>query len=365
MPQATTYTSPVKWNLGHTTWFFEAFVLSKYAPNYAPFHSQFGFVFNSYYQALGKHSKRNQRGLYTRPTVSEVFAYRAHVDIQMHTLLHTAPNQSVLDIIELGVNHEQQHQELLLTDLKYLFSLNPLNPIYNPTLEPNLAPNLDLNLDKNTTKPDWIAIPKGEHHIGHQGNEFCYDNECARFPVLLGDYQIATTLVTNGDFITFIEQGGYDNPRYWLDDGWHWLNNESIRAPLYWQQTAGEWWHYTLAGLQQINPQAVLTHVSFYEANAFARFKNQRLPTEFEWEAASSQFNWGMRWEHTASAYLPYPNFTPSTTAVGEYNAKFMSNQMVLRGASTLTVAGHSRNTYRNFFHPQMQWQYAGIRLAK
>lgn len=356
VPQPVAYTSPPKWSLAHVTWFFETFILVPYVKNYQVFHPEFNFLFNSYYHTVGERAVRSQRGLITRPTVKQVYAYRKHVDEHMSRLLTKPLSSDIQSLIKLGINHEQQHQELLITDLKYTFSLNPVSPVYHA----------DFNLvdDKNTSD-GWVSIGEGVYEIGHEGDGFCYDNELGRHKVYLHDFQIAKALVTNGDYIAFMEAGGYNNFNFWLDDAWSWLNENKIQSPLYWQKIDRQWYHYTLAGLKPIDPEGILSHVSYYEANAFANWKNMRLATEFEWEVANKSFDWGKRWEWTASAYQAYPGFNICDGAVGEYNGKFMVNQMVLRGASVATPQGHSRHTYRNFFHPHLQWQYSGIRLVK
>ncbi len=292
----------------------------------------------------------------TRPTVEQVYQYRKHVDAHMKKLLSGPISDNIKYLVTLGVNHEQQHQELLITDLKYVLGLNPLFPVYDS----------DCNWvsDKNTTD-GWISVAEGLYEIGHTDDSFCYDNELGMHKVFLHDYQIASSLVSNGDYIEFMQDGGYENFNYWLDEGWTWLINNNIDSPLYWHKISGEWHYFTLAGLKPVDKEAMIAHVSYYEANAFANWKKLRLPTEFEWETACQQFNWGKRWEWTSSAYQAYPGFRISEGAVGEYNGKFMVNQMVLRGASVATTKDHGRYTYRNFFHPQMQWQYSGIRLAK
>ncbi len=356
VPQAADFVSPPKWHLAHITWFFETMILSKYVSGYVPFHPLFSFLFNSYYQGVGERALRSQRGLMTRPTVTEVMDYRRHVDSAMLELLSSPLHKDVESLVVLGLHHEQQHQELLLSDLKYTFSFNPGYPVYRE----------DFNLvDDVNTDSGWCDIDEGMYHIGHNGDDFCFDNELGRHPVFLNAYSISTSLVTNGEYLEFIQDGGYCDFRYWLDEGWSWVCENNIQAPLYWQNIDGEWFYYTLAGLKAVNKEAMLSHISFYEANAFACWKKQRLPTEFEWEAACQQFNWGKRWEWTSSAYQPYPGFQIREGAVCEYNGKFMVNQMVLRGASVATPQNHRRYTYRNFFHPYFRWQYTGIRLAK
>ncbi|WP_282132462.1 ergothioneine biosynthesis protein EgtB [Cellulophaga baltica] len=354
--QPVAFASPPKWHLAHITWFFEEMILKKYDENYVIFNKDFSYLFNSYYQTVGERAARSLRGAMTRPLIEEIYSYRTYVDQHIVALLKSKLSLEIETLVTLGIQHEQQHQELLLTDLKHTFSFNPLHPVYHEKF----------NLVQDTNKEEgWLAMPEGIYEIGHQGDGFCFDNEQGRHKVFLHDYQLSKGLVTNGDFIAFIAAGGYQEFKYWLDEGWSWVQEEKITAPLYWIQKDGTWFYYTLAGLKPVAVDAILSHVSFYEAQAFATFKNMRLPTEFEWEAASEKFNWGKRWEWTYSAYLPYPNFKIADGAVGEYNGKFMINTMVLRGSSVATSEGHERNTYRNFFHPKYRWQYTGIRLAK
>ncbi len=355
IPQAVEFASPPKWHLAHVTWFFEEMILRPHVPNYPVFDQDFAFLFNSYYHAMGPRALRAERGVITRPTVAQVYQYRAHVDEHMQRLLQSDASESVSSLVELGIQHEQQHQELLLTDLKYVLALNPTFPVYRS----------DFSLVSNHNQDNgWLEVAAGLYPIGYRGTGFCFDNELASHQVQLSDVQLSRALLSNGEYLAFIEDGGYRDFRHWLDEGWAWVQREEIEAPLYWQHIDGEWFYYTLGGLLPVDPKAILAHVSFYEANAFANWAGKRLPTEFEWEVAASQLDWGKRWEWSASAYLPYPGFTINEGAVGEYNGKFMVNQMVLRGASSATSPGHSRTTYRNFFHPPMQWQVSGIRLA-
>ena len=357
VPQPVVDVSPVKWNIAHTTWFFEEMILKKFVPDYQDFDADFGFLFNSYYNSIGDRIARDHRGDLSRPTVSRVFEYRKYVDEQMHELLSEAPPDNLRELVVLGLNHEQQHQELLLTDLKYAFSLNPLFPVYKE----NYAP-----IEIVDGAPDvFVEVGAGMFEIGHDGDGFCFDNELGRHRVFLEDFSIHSRLVTNREYLEFIEDGGYRTATLWHSDGWDWVNSNGISTPLYWIDRDGELLNYTYAGLRKMWPNAPVTHISFYEAAAFAEWMGMRLPTEFEWEAANEKFNWGLRWEWTNSAYLPYPGFKRSEGAVGEYNGKFMINQMVLRGASVVTPPGHSRPTYRNFFQPHLRWQFTGIRLAK
>lgn len=352
--------SPPKWHLGHITWFWETFVLVPHGPGYKPFHEDFSYVFNSYYETVGKRVLRTDRGNLSRPTVAGVYAYRAYVDEHMSRFLDTADlSPELYALIELGLNHEQQHQELLITDIKYILGHNPLLPAIEMPIQEHLyqSPNLAQR------------ITSGLYTIGFQSNgreseTFCFDNELGSHKVYLNDTVFAGQLTTNREYLEFIEAGGYEDFRHWLSDGWAWVKANAIGAPLYWHQIDGAWHYYTFDGLQPVDPAAPVCHVSLYEADAFARWRGQRLPTEFEWEAASSRLNWGSRWEWTNSAYLPYPGFLTAEGAVGEYNGKFMSGQMVLRGASVATPEGHSRPTYRNFFQPDKRWQYTGIRLV-
>jgi ergothioneine biosynthesis protein EgtB len=355
-PQSALFASPPKWHIAHITWFFEEMILKKYVQNYEVFDANFGFLFNSYYNSIGERIERHNRGLLTRPTVERVYKYRAYVDEAMIKLLGSKTDKEMTSLTILGINHEQQHQELLITDIKYTLSLNPLYP----ALYKN---NLINRYNKNAK--DWTEIPEGTYQIGHQSDDFCFDNELGVHRVFLEPFEISNNLVTCGEFMAFINEEGYKNPEYWLSEGWSWINDNHISKPLYWKNVNDTWHHYTFSGLESIDKNAILTHISFYEASAYAQWKGLRLPTEFEWEAAASQLDWGTHWEWTNSAYLPYPKFKIPQGAVGEYNGKFMINQMVLRGASIATAPNHSRPTYRNFFHPESQWQFSGIRLAK
>ena len=360
IPQSVDFASPPKWHLAHVSWFFEEMILTKYLDGYQVFDKDFNFLFNSYYQTVGERAIRAQRGLITRPSVEQVYAYRAHVDRYMQKLLSKELSPELYSLVVLGLNHEQQHQELLMTDLKYTFALNPIFPVYKKGVD-----YLGEGCANDYTSNEWVTIQEGVYDIGYKGNGFCFDNELGVHKSYLHQYEIAKGLVTNAEFIEFIEYGGYQKFGYWLDEGWNWVNSHQINSPLYWQKIGSQWYQYTLSGLKLVNPNAVLAHVSYYEANAYASWKGCRLPTEFEWEIASNEFNWGIRWEWTASAYQPYPKFSIGEGAVGEYNGKFMVNQMVLRGASLATAKEHSRATYRNFFHPHFQWQFSGIRLAR
>jgi ergothioneine biosynthesis protein EgtB len=357
IPQPVDFVSPPKWHLAHSAWFFETFLLTPYLPNYRLYNDDFGFLFNSYYNNIGTRVFRATRGNITRPSVADVYSYRQYVDMHMDLLLQLKGGDATIhELIELGLQHEQQHQELLLTDIKYILGGNPLFPVYNE--------DIDFESQQNTTE-GFVTISEGVYEIGHTGEGFSFDNEHGRHKVYLNQFSIANTLVTNGEYLEFINAGGYTNFNYWLDSGWSWITENNIDSPMYWYNIEGEWHNYTLSGLQKVDPDAVLTHVSFYEAAAYAEWKQMRLPTEFEWETASAQLDWGKRWEWTHSAYLPYPGFAKPDGALGEYNGKFMMNKMVLRGASCATPKGHSRNTYRNFFNAAERWQFTGIRLVK
>lgn len=355
--QVAEFASPAKWQLAHSSWFFETFLLLPHLPEYKLFNIDFHYLFNSYYNNAGDRVLRAKRGNLTRPTTNEVYAYREYVDTAMGQLLQQKLDAEMVQLVTLGLHHEQQHQELLLSDIKYMFGQNPLFPAYD--VETSL-------LDQESNRESgYVKISEGVYTIGYQGDGFCFDNELGVHKVYLHDFEIQKGLVTNGEYIEFIEAGGYMDFNLWLDEGWSWLKQNQVSKPLYWHQLDGQWMHYTLKGFQKIKENDILKHISFYEAMAFAEWKGMRLPTEFEWEIASSQLNWGQRWEWTNSAYLPYPGFKKAPGAIGEYNGKFMINQMVLRGASISTSPKHSRPTYRNFFHPNAQWQFTGIRLAK
>lgn len=358
--QAAEFTSPLKWHLAHTSWFFETFLLKPHRPDYQEFHPLFGHLFNSYYNGIGQPYPRAQRGLLSRPTLDEVLAYRAHIDQAMQPLLTDA---SLQPLIELGLNHEQQHQELMLTDLLYSWAKNPLEPVYQPAIHHSAE----------QTTLSWLSLPEGIAEIGHSDSVFAFDNETPRHRQWLAGGEIASRLVSNGEYLQFVEQGGYQQPQWWLADGWSWISSlpPEEQQPLYWRQHNNEWSAYGLAGRQPLDPHAPLCHISFYEADAYARWAGARLPTEAEWESAARLFPqqlqqlFGCRWQWTASPYQPYPGYRPAAGAVGEYNGKFMCNQMVLRGSSCATPEGHGRITYRNFFYPHERWQFTGLRLAR
>ena len=350
--------SPAKWHLAHTSWFFETFLLRDNVSGYRLFDEAYPYLFNSYYEAEGARHARPERGLLTRPTLADVMSYRSHVDDAMAGAMAAFP-EKLLDLVELGLNHEQQHQELLLTDILHLFSRNPLMPAYSamppaPAAEPGPM--------------QWIEGRAGTQKIGHEGPDFAFDCEGPRHDVLLYPHAIANRPVTNGDWLEFIEDGGYRDARHWLSDGWAWVQREAIEAPLYWNHVSDSGLaEFGLAGNVALDPSALVKHVSQYEADAFATWAGARLPTEAEWEVAANDGlpNSGTVWEWTSSAYLPYPGFKPADGAVGEYNGKFMSGQSVLKGSSIATPPGHARPSYRNFFYPHQRWQFCGLRLAK
>nr|WP_299385080.1 ergothioneine biosynthesis protein EgtB [Allomuricauda sp.] len=348
--------SPPKWHLGHTTWFFEEFILKPHAKNYTEFNPDFSFVFNSYYETVGKRVVRSDRGNLSRPSVKKVYEYRHYVTEHIQKLFVSPQSEALNTLLEIGIHHEKQHQELLLTDIKYILGNNPLLPAYSESFKDH---PVELH------EQDWISVEEGIYEIGHQSESFCYDNELGRHKVYLQPYDISNKLVTNGEFMAFMESGAYQRFDLWHAEGWDWVNQNHIKSPLYWHQIDGEWWHYTSTGLKKVDKTAPVTHISYYEAFAYAQWKGHRLPTEFEWEAAQGYFPWGKRWEWTESAYLPYPKYQKADGALGEYNGKFMVNQKVLRGGSVATPDKHTRPTYRNFFHPNLRWQFTGLRLAK
>jgi ergothioneine biosynthesis protein EgtB len=373
--------SPTKWHLAHTSWFFETFVLSDALPDYTPFHPRYAYLFNSYYNAVGDRHPRPQRGLLTRPTVGEIFRYRRHVDDAMAHLLTAAPAEAVAAVTTLGLHHEQQHQELLLTDIKHVLASNPLHPAYRecPPRPPAAAPPFD-----------WVPHPEGVCSIGHDGDGFAFDNETPRHRVLIRPFALASRLVTNDEYLAFMADGGYGRHDLWLSDGWDTVHANGWEAPLYWERHSDGWMVLTLGGLQPVNGAGPVCHVSYYEADAFARWAGARLPSEAEWEVAAAPVSiegnfaddgllhpapaprrtgltqmFGDVWEWTASPYGAYPGYRAPAGALGEYNGKFMCNQMVLRGGSCVTPRSHIRATYRNFFPPPARWQFTGIRLAR
>lgn len=355
IPQPIIDVSPPKWHLGHTTWFFEQFVLVPFAVGYQLFHEDFAFLFNSYYNHAGDRVLRPNRGLMSRPPVREVMRYRAYVTEKLSEMIDQQElTEEILDTIVLGINHEQQHQELLVYDLKYILGNQPTFPVYGSSFQTD-----------SCKRGGFLMFEEGIYEIGFSGSGFSYDNELSRHRVFLEKFELSDQLVTNGEYMEFIEAGGYQNFDFWLDEGLQFIKKEGIKAPLYWYQKGGDWWNYTLSGFQKVDSTLPVQHLSFYEAMAFAEWKGCRLPTEFEWEVAASKLDWGQLWEWTNSAYLPYPGFKKVPGALGEYNGKFMVGLHVLRGSSVATPENHSRPTYRNFFHPSSRWIFSGIRLAR
>ena len=353
--QPEIFVSPPKWHLAHSTWFFEQFVLTEFVPDYQVYDDDFAFLFNSYYNNVGKRVLRPNRGLMTRPAVERVYEYRAFVNEQMQHFIQADFPKEAREVIEIGLQHEQQHQELMHYDIKYILG----NQATFPSIQ------TDLDFSQQNTSLEFIKIEEGVYEIGHLGDGFHFDNELGHHKVYLPSYSIANRLVTNKEYLAFMNAGGYQNFNLWHAEGWDFVQQNQLQAPMYWHEVDGEWHHYTLEAFEKVNPDEVVKHISFYEASAYATWKGMRLATEFEWEVAANQLDWGMLWEWTNSAYLPYPNFKTVEGALGEYNGKFMINQMVLRGAALTTSENHSRKTYRNFFHPEMRWLYSGIRLAK
>ena len=378
MPDA----SPAKWHLAHTTWFFETFVLERFEPGFRPFRAEYRMLFNSYYNKVGDKHPRQQRGMLTRPPLAEVHDYRRDVDRRMQHLLQDAAAHVFLrDLVALGLNHEQQHQELLLTDVKHLLSLNPLAPAYRERHAHPAAPGAPL---------EWVDFDRGISAIGHRGTGFSFDNELPRHEVLLQPFRMASRLVTNGEYLQFVEQGGYADAQLWLAEGWDWVGQHRLAQPVYWRGEEDEWEEFTLGGLLPLDPALPVAHLSYFEADAYARWAGARLPTEEEWErgaagcAVAGNFAddgafhplaappgrglhqmFGDAWEWTQSSYAPYPGFRAAAGAIGEYNGKFMVNQYVLRGGSCATPADHIRLSYRNFFPTSARWQFSGIRLAR
>jgi ergothioneine biosynthesis protein EgtB len=376
MPDA----SPTKWHLAHTTWFFETFVLLPFHAGYQPYDARYAYLFNSYYEAIGDRQPRAQRGALTRPTLPEIHGYRRAVDEAMSAFLDSDCAEEARTRTELGLHHEQQHQELILTDVQHALWVNPLRPAYGAAA-PDLAP---------VPSPEWTAFPEGLYEVGHAGPGFSFDNETPRHRVFLEAFSLCSRPVTCGEYLAFMVDGGYARADLWLSEGWAAAQAGGWRGPLFWEQRNGDWLEFGLGGMHHIAPGEPVTHVSFFEADAYARWAGARLPTEFEWETAAASGSpqgghfaesaryrprvatagplrqiFGDVWEWTASAYLPYPRYAPAPGALGEYNGKFMSNQMVLRGGSCLTPASHIRATYRNFFPGATRWQMAGFRLAR
>lgn len=394
--QASADASPTKWHLGHTTWFYESFLLRPHLPDYRPFDETFAYCFNSYYETMGTRHPRNLRGLLTRPTAEEVRDYRAYVDDGLAELVRVLRNGAsdgdaarIAGIIELGIHHEQQHQELLLTDILCLFASQPLRPAYLPP--PN---EMSPPASREAPTPSWCTFDVADGEIGHAGGSFHFDHEGPRHRVALRPYRLATRLVTNGEWLDFIADGGYANPLLWLADGWATVKAEGWTAPGYWEKRDDAWHQMTLRGLLAVDPRVPVAHVSYFEADAFARWAGKRLPNEAEWEVAAASLPasgnmlgtgalrpraasaagdgeprltqvFGDVWEWTASVFQSYPGYRPPAGAIGEYNGKFMISQQVLRGASCVTPDGHSRATYRNFFYPHQRWQFTGLRLAE
>lgn len=379
--QSAPETSPAKWHLAHTTWFFETFVLAPFIKGYKPFHAEFAFLFNSYYESVGSFYPRKDRGLLTRPSFSSILDYRHHVDAQLSALLSDTTHAHAADIASrctLGLHHEQQHQELLLTDVKHLFWCNPLRPVYRGRAsEPVHMP---------ADAVEWVSYPAGVYESGYNGNGFSFDNEMPRHRSYLEPFRIAARPVTNGEYLEFLDDDGYNQPTLWLSDGWQAIRQRGWFAPLYWEKRNGTWWQFTLSGMRELDAAEPVCHVSYYEADAFARWAGKRLPTETEWEIAASERQgsgnffeagrlhpqpctdetsfFGDVWQWTSSSYSPYPGYEATKGALGEYNGKFMVNQQVLRGGSCVTSQSHIRASYRNFFYPHERWQFKGLRLA-
>lgn len=386
--QASEFASPTKWHLAHTSWFFETFVLEKFLEDFESLHPQYAYFFNSYYLQTGVPFTRAKRGVLSRPTVKEVFKYREYVNEQIHQFIDQADEDTwkeAAKVVEIGIHHEQQHQELILTDLKYMFAQNPLMPVYREKQADPESTHTPVDLK-------WVSFIEGMVEIGNKGDEFTYDNEHPHHKSFVQNFELANRLVTNEEYLEFMDDEGYSRSELWLDEGWSAVQKKEWKAPLYWFKQKGEWKNFTLAGVAEIDMQAPVTHVSYYEADAYARWKGLRLPTEQEWEHACGNLPlegnfveqqnyqpvpaatgtdkklyqmYGDVWEWTMSAYSPYPGYKPLPGALGEYNGKFMANQYVLRGGSCATSETHIRKTYRNFFHADARWQFSGIRLAK
>ncbi|HWF92862.1 MAG TPA: ergothioneine biosynthesis protein EgtB [Terriglobales bacterium] len=382
MVQSMSDASPTKWHLAHTTWFFETFILAPHARRYRPFNDNFKYLFNSYYKQLDGHPLRSIRGTFSRPSLDDISAYRAHVDAAMDSLLNeqsAAVDNEVAELLQLGLNHEQQHQELIVTDIKHAFWTNPLRPAYIAATPGST---------ERASEMEWIEFAGGVKQVGHSGEGFSFDNETPRHGVLLSPFRLASRLVTNAEYLEFVEDAGYRRPELWLSDGWDHIAAHGWQSPMYWEKANDNWQVFTTNGMQHLNPEEPVCHLSYYEAEAYARWRGLRLPTEIEWEVAaaelpirgnlaeSNRFHpatgkgaglsqmFGDVWEWTSSSYSGYPGYRQSAGALGEYNGKFMCNQFVLRGGSCATPESHIRATYRNFFSPHSRWQFMGVRLA-
>ncbi len=384
--QSMAETSPIKWHLAHTSWAFETFILKPYLKDYLEFNAQFEYLFNSYYNAIGQQFPRDKRGLLSRPAYQEILRYREHIDVHMLYLLENqslnkqnSENKKLFNLIQLVINHEQQHQELMLTDLKHGFFVNPTHPVYRKSEQPKYLKS-DLS---------WKKYDAGLYQIGHQNEAFYFDNEGPPHQVYLQPFEIASRLISCGEYLQFVQNGGYQQSSFWLSEAWSKITEQKIKAPLYWIKKEGQWYHYTLSGLQPLELDSPVMHINYFEACAFANSQNKRLPTEYEWEVAArdvpinnSVFDkdrmhsntacgveleqmFGELWQWTSSSYSAYPGFKVTEGAIGEYNGKFMVNQYVLRGGSIATPRGHIRKSYRNFFYPDASWQFSGIRLAE
>jgi ergothioneine biosynthesis protein EgtB len=383
--------SPTKWHLAHTTWFFETFILKKWKPGYRDAVPEYAYLFNSYYNAAGTMHRRDLRGLISRPTVDETKKYRASVNADIDDLVSNADEKlfrEIEPILVLGIHHEQQHQELLVTDIKHVFAQNPLYPVFRGR---DAAPRRP---DGAARRPyQFVEFDETTIEVGHDGNGFCYDNELPRHRALVLPFALANRLVSNAEYLEFMRDNGYSRSEFWLSLGWMTVNEQSWRAPFYWIERDGEWWNFTLSGLRKVDPNEPITHLSYFEADAYANWAGARLPTEFEWERAAAKIDiegnfveserfhpapltelprdgqlaqmWGDVWEWTRSSYSPYPGYRAEPGALGEYNGKFMCNQYVLRGGSCATSRTHIRKSYRNFFQPEKRWQFTGIRLAR
>ena len=387
--QSMSDVSPTKWHLAHTSWFFETFILKPHSQSYTTFHPRYAFLFNSYYVQAGERHCRARRGLLSRPTVEDIYKYRSYVDEQMNRLLNDADAHLfsvIMPLVEIGIHHEQQHQELMLTDIKHVLSINPLYPVYRAYVEGYTGPV------PNVT---WTSHEGGLFEVGHEGGHFGYDNEYPQHRFFVEDFQLSSQLITNREFLEFMADDGYARPELWLSEGWATVQEHGWVAPLYWEKHEGAWHAFTLSGFRPVDLDEPVTHVSLFEADAFARWAGSRLPTEHEWEIAARTISlsgnyvdagyyrpvgpgkdalltpdrplqyYGEAWQWTQSQYSPYPGYKPAPGALGEYNGKFMCNQFVLRGASCATSSSHARRTYRNFFPPDARWQFTGIRLAR